>query len=170
MSQSGMNNTSAGPVPPTVATTYQEDSGTATPALNILNVLGGTGINTVGNGSNTITINAVGGGFKTVDVTGATQTAAINTRYVTNRGAGVTYTLPATATEGDSIKFVGKLGLATIGWSANQQILFGSSTGTLSTGTLVSTNVGDCLSIVCTTGGASTIWRVDNAVGNWTIL
>jgi hypothetical protein len=168
VSQAGLNNTTAGPVPPSVATTYQEDSGTATPALNILNVLGGTGVTTSGTG-NTITINAVGGGFLTVDVTSATQTAAINTRYVTNRGAGVTYTLPATATEGDSIKFVGKLGLATIGWSANQQILFGSSTGTLSTGTLVSTNVGDCLSIVCTTSGASTIWRVDSAVGNWTI-
>lgn len=115
------------------------------------------------------TISVVGGGFPTVDVTGSTQTAAINTRYVTNRGAGVTYTLPATATEGDSIKFVGKLGLATIGWSANQQVLFGSSSGTVTTGTVVATNVGDCLSIVCTTSGASTIWRVDSSIGNWSI-
>jgi hypothetical protein len=41
----------------TIATTYQADSGTATPALNILNVLGGPGIVTSGSG-NTITINS----------------------------------------------------------------------------------------------------------------
>lgn len=48
--------------PPSVATTYNEDSGSATPALNILNVLGNdtsdnnvNGIQTLGSG-NTVTI------------------------------------------------------------------------------------------------------------------
>lgn len=39
MSQAGLNNTSAGPVPPTVATTYVADDGsTSTPAANIENI------------------------------------------------------------------------------------------------------------------------------------
>lgn len=41
----------------TVATTYTTDSGNATPAANILNVLGGTGVSTSGAG-NTVTIDA----------------------------------------------------------------------------------------------------------------
>ncbi len=41
----------------TVATSYITDSGTATPAADVLNVLGGTGISTSGSG-NTLTINA----------------------------------------------------------------------------------------------------------------
>lgn len=48
----------AGPVPPTVATSYVTDSGTAVPAANILNVNGGDGIEVSANpnGSNNILI------------------------------------------------------------------------------------------------------------------
>lgn len=41
---------------PAIATSYPTDSGTATPALNVLNVSGGTGINTSGAGD-TVTVN-----------------------------------------------------------------------------------------------------------------
>lgn len=132
---------------------------------------GNTGV-TVTNGDGIAgnpTISVTAGGFPTNDVTTTPQATDVNNRYVTNRGGGVTYSLPATATEGDVIKFVGKSGLATIGWAANQQIVFGNTSATLTTGTLVSTNAGDCLSITCITGGASTIWTVDASIGNWTI-
>lgn len=55
MSQSGLLNTTSGPVPPTVATSYTTDSGVAVPAANNLNIFGGEGIDTSGSGS-TVTI------------------------------------------------------------------------------------------------------------------
>ncbi len=115
-------------------------------------------------------VSIVGGGFTWTDVTGATQTLAVENGYLTDRGAGVTYTLPATASIGDTIKIVGKLGLATITPNANQQILIGSASGAVGvTGTAVSTNLGDCIELICTTSGASTVWRAGSVVGNWTL-
>ncbi len=55
MSQAGITNTSSGPVPPTVATQYTENTGIAVPSANNLNVLGGVSVITTGSGS-TITI------------------------------------------------------------------------------------------------------------------
>lgn len=105
-----------------------------------------------------------------VDATGATQAMAINVGYVTNRGGGVVYTLPATATLGDIMKVVGKAGLATITPNANQQILMGSGSGAVGiTGTAVATNAGDCMELICVTAGASTVWRAASWVGNWTL-
>lgn len=130
----------------------------------------GTGI-AITNSSNSITIATTGGGLTWTDVTGATQTLAVENGYVTDRGGGVTYTLPATATFGDEIKIVGKLGLATIAQNANQQISLGSSSSTVGVGgSFTATNVGDCITLRCITGGASTIWRAESAVGNWTIV
>lgn len=117
------------------------------------------------------TIASTGGGFTWTDVTTATQTLAAQNGYVTDRSGGVTYTLPATATLGDVIKIVGKLGLAVITPNASQQILIGSTSGLAgATGTATSNNVGDCIELVCTTGGSSSIWRADSVIGTWTLV
>lgn len=134
-------------------------------------IAAGTGIS-VTNGSGVAgnpTIDAVGGGYAPIDATNASYTLAANTRYVTDRGGGVAYTLPASGVFGDSIKITGKLGAWTIAQNANQQIVFGSQSTTITTGGLASTNVGDCVTLVCTTAGANTVWTVDGAVGNITI-
>ncbi len=140
----------------------------ADPAFASLTSTGGTVTFTAG--ANTLNLEVAAGGFVWNDVTGSTQAMSIQNGYVTDRGAGVVYTLPATAAFGSVIKVVGKLGLTTITPNANQQILLGSSSGSVGvTGTFVATNVGDCISLVATTGGSSTIWRADSSVGNWTI-
>jgi len=84
MSQAGIINTSSGPVPPVVATTYVTDvNSPAIPAANILNVIGGdtsvtndNGIQTDGSsGSNTLTVqltNRLQGTGTTVGATTAT--------------------------------------------------------------------------------------------------
>jgi hypothetical protein len=111
-----------------------------------------------------------GTGFATVDVTGATQALAVQTKYLTDNAGGVTYTLPASGALGDEIRIIGKLGLATIAQNANQQILLSSSSSTIGvTGSLTATNVGDCIWLVCITAGASTVWRAESSVGNWTV-
>lgn len=104
------------------------------------------------------------------DVTGATTAMIANNNYVTDRGGGVTYTLPATASFGDVIKVDGKLGLTTIAQNANQQIRVGSSTSTVGVGgSIAGTNVGDCITLRCTTGGTSTVWIAEGGWGNWTV-
>ena len=148
---------------------FTANSGTATPSSNNLNVLGGGGIQTAGSGAN-LTIAVSGGGFTWTDATNATYTLAAQNGYITDRGGGVTFTLPATGSLGDIIKIVGKLGLATITPNANQQILIGSVSGQVGVlGTAVANNVGDCIELVCITAGASTVWRADSVVGTWTV-
>lgn len=115
-------------------------------------------------------VSIVTGGMPWTDVTSATQALSVQNGYITDRGAGVTYTLPATASLGDEIKIDGKLGLTTIAQNANQAIRMSSALSTTGvTGTVVGTNVGDCITLRCTTSGASTIWIAENFVGNWTV-
>lgn len=104
------------------------------------------------------------------DVTAATQTIAVLNGYTTDRSAGVTYTLPATAVIGNVFIIDGKSGITTIAQNANQQILIASASTTVGvTGSIVASTVGCCITLRCITGGASTVWRAESLMGNWNV-
>lgn len=140
----------------------------ATPAAGSITSTGGT--ITVTAGAGTLNLDVTGGGFTWNDITSATQTLAVQNGYATDRGAGVTYTLPSTAVFGSEIIIVGKLGLTNVAQNANQQILMGSSSSTVGvTGSIAGTNVGDSVTLIAASGGSSTVWRAVSWVGNWTV-
>lgn len=80
MSQAGIISTSSGPVPPQVPTSFVADSGTATPAANILNVPGAQATTNIDNG---------------VRTTGSGNTLSV---VLTNRTTGTVSTADATLT------------------------------------------------------------------------
>lgn len=141
----------------------------ANPVLATLTA--GAGIS-ITNAAGSITLAVTSSGFTWTDVTGATQALVPQNGYLTDRGGGVTYTLPSSsATIGDTILVTGKLGLATIAQNAGQQILISSSSSTIGVGgSVAATNVGDCITLICITGGTSSVWRAQSLVGNWTVV
>lgn len=139
----------------------------ATPTAATLTA--GAGI-TVTNGAGAITISAVAAGYTWNNVVAAAQALVAENAYVTNRAAGVTYTLPAAGVLGDSIKIDGGTagGITTIAQNAGQQIVINGLATTVGVaGTLTATGAGDCLVMSCITPGANTVWRVDSSMGNW---
>jgi hypothetical protein len=111
------------------------------------------------------TFQATGSYFTWNDVTSGTQALSVQNGYVTNFGAGVTYTLPASASVGDEIRIVGNQGIATIAQNAGQQIFNGDSSTTAGvTGSAVATDAGDCIHLVCIT--ANTEFRSVSTLGS----
>lgn len=141
--------------------------GTTTPAAATLTA--GTGIS-ITNGNNSITINSSGGGITWVNVTGTTQTVATGNGYLSNNAGTITFTLPASSTIGDYFRIAGVQGLWTIAQNAGQQILYGNMSTTVGvTGSITSTNAGDCMEFVATNTSASSVWRVITSLGNFTV-
>jgi hypothetical protein len=104
-----------------------------------------------------------------VDEASSSVNMAINTGYIADdSGSLVTLTLPATAAIGSVIEIVGK---SADGWkvvyTTSQQILFGSSSSTVTTGNVASTSATDCIRMVCTT--TNNIWTINGAIGNITV-
>jgi len=133
----------------------------------------GTGIsltNANGTGGNT-TITATGGGLTWTDVTGASQSMAVNNGYTTDDGASlVTLTLPSTAAFGTIMAVVGKAaGLWTIAQNSGQTIHFGiTNTTTGATGSLSATKQYDVVYLLCTI--ANTDFTVIQSIGNLTVV
>lgn len=140
--------------------------GTTTPAAATLTA--GTGVS-ISNGNNSITINAVGSGMTWTVVTGASQVMAVNTGYIANRAGTVAFTLPTTSAVGDMVAVTG-INTATgwsIGYTTNQQIFFGTSSATVTTGSLASVNIRDTVYLVCVVANLS--WNCVCSVGNITV-
>lgn len=96
MSQAGIINTSSGPVPPSVATSYTTDNGTAVPVANILDIRGIDNSTAFINPNTNLANNNNPSGI--IVIGGATQTGAVNRVDVqlSNRLHGTATTTDAT--------------------------------------------------------------------------
>lgn len=165
MSQSGPNNTTSSS--PTVPTKFVTDSGTATPALNTLNVLGGTGITTSAAG-NTVLITALGSGSFTWNVVTSADnpvTLTANNGYICKGLLPVNFILPASTAIGDEYFIKGYSNLWTLAQNAFQTVNLGIVTTTAGVGgSVTATAVKDSMLILCVT--ASLEFEVFDSVGN----
>lgn len=141
-----------------IPNSFVTDSGTATPAGNVLNVLGGPGVTVSGSGS-TITVNSV------VFTNTAAATLVVDNGYFAT--AAGTYPLPATALQGELLIVVcDTAGAVVLDAPAANFIRIGASI-TSSGGTATSTAIGDSLTLRYRL--SSLTWEASSVVGNWTL-
>lgn len=111
-----------------------------------------------------------GGGMTWTEVTGTSQSAAVDNGYITNNASLVTVTIPTTAAVGKVVRVAGKgAGGWKVAQNASENIRFGNQVTTTGTGGyLASSNQYDCVELLCTT--ADTSWLVISSIGNITIV
>lgn len=105
-----------------------------------------------------------------VEVTGTSQSMAVNTTYIANNAGLVTLTLPSTAAVGSIVRAVYK---GAGGWKVAQNAsgiirfgLYSTTTGT--GGSVASSAVGDCVELMSIV--ANNEWRVISSQGNLTVV
>lgn len=154
MSQAGIFVPPPQPISPTIPTSFVTDAGTAVPALNVLQVLGGTDITTSGAG-NTILITFTGApGLTWNVVTSANNPVTLVTQnaYIAKGALPVNFVLPAGAAVGDIYRIVGYGNLWTLSQNAGQSITIGFVTSTVGIGgSLQATMISDGIELVCVT-------------------
>lgn len=111
-----------------------------------------------------------GGGITWTEVTGTSQSAAINNGYIANNAGLVTVTLPSTAAVGSIVRVAGSgAGGWKVAQNASGQINFGNQATTSGTGgSLASVNRYDAVELICIT--ANNIWTVISSQGNLTVV
>lgn len=155
---------------PNVPTEFVEDSGTATPALNQLNILGGTGAYTTG-AFDTVTIAVIGAGYYWQSVTSADNPVLFTPSYgyISKGAATVQFNLPVTAAVGDIFRIEGMENLWTLGQNAAQSIKIGLQTTTVGVGGSISATVAtDSLTVLCVTTDLE--FKVIDWNGNPTVI
>lgn len=170
MSQAGQLNENNEPIPPEVATEYVTNSGTAVPALNILEVLGAGSITTTGVG-NVITISISGTGYTWNTITSADNIKQIvaENAYITSGISQCVLVLPLTANVGDSFIVTGLSSLFQITQNANQSIIFGMLTTTTGVGgSITSTGAGDHVTVVCVS--TNLVFKIIDSMANLLVI
>jgi hypothetical protein len=139
---------------PTVATTYTCDSGSATPAVNNINIYGGPGVTTSGSGS-TITINSV----VYTDQAAGTSVTSDSGSFATN---AITLTLPAAPVQGERCEFIATNGVLVV-QAAGTQVIHVGGDSTSAGGTVTGSSTGDALALVYQSATAD--WWALSAIG-----
>jgi len=154
-----------------VATLTGDTGGAVPDASGNIQILGGSNVTTAGSGSS-LTINATGGTGVTWNiVTGTSQALSAGNGYVANNAGQVDFSLPATASVGESFYVTGMNNATgwTVSQNAGQTIHFaGSSTTTGVGGSLTSTSTRDSIGIVCVV--ENTDFQITASIGNITIV
>lgn len=156
---------SSGPIPPIIPTIFHTDSGDATPAANILNVVGGNGATTSGSG-NTVTVTVVTDGMPWIDEA-VSFSASPQTGYFCT--GTITANLPATAglvNGATIIIYVDSASVVTIQANAGQTIQIGNAQSSVA-GTAKSTAEGSVLTLVYRI--ADTEWHAISDSGTWSL-
>jgi hypothetical protein len=136
-----------------------------------VNIISGPGTKVTGQGpGNSVTVSTIGGGLDWSVITDATQNISVQNGYFANRGAGVTFTLPATAEVGDMFALSAiDAGGWTLAQNAAQVIRMGNQVTTTGVGgSLASTANGDTIRIVCSV--QDTNFQVISSMGNITVV
>lgn len=142
-----------------VPTSFQADSGSATPSANILNVLGGPGVTTTASG-NTFTVNSV----VFTDQGGTTSVTSDSGSFAT---AAITLTLPAGPAQGELVEFVCT--------TANALVIDAPSTHLIRIGALISSAGGTATSTAIGNAvklryrAADTTWYAISVIGTWSM-
>lgn len=112
------------------------------------------------------TISGGGGGITWTEVTGTTQSMAVDNAYIANNASQVVFTLPSTAAVGKVVRVSGKgAGGWKIAQNASGIIHFGNVDTTTGTGGYIqSTHRRDSVELVCVV--ANNEWNVISSVGN----
>lgn len=156
----------SGPVPPSVPTSFVTDNGTAIPAANILNVLGGSNTTTSGSG-NTVTITVVNDGFTWSEQV-VSFPAVVQNGYFCN--AALTVTLPASGglVIGNTvIIYVDTSSTVTIQAGTGEFIQV-SSNISVAGGTASSNTRGSILELVFKPSDLT--WHTISSLGVWSVL
>lgn len=160
-----IKNLASGPVPPSVATLYTENTGTATPAANNLNVVGGTGIATSGFGD-TITINVINGGFTWIETAISLGITAQVGVFCT---AALTISLPPSGSlsiGATVIVYVDTTDPVVIQANAGQSIEISQNLSSVA-GTATSTTQGNIVTLVFRP--SDTTWHAISSAGSFTL-
>ena len=151
MSQAG-NFTKSSSLSPTIPTSFVTDSGTAVPALNVLQVRGGTDISTSAAGNIIlVSFTGVATGFTWNVVTGPGPITLVNQNgYIATGVVPIQFVLPATAAIGDYYRIAGQGNLWSLTQNAAQTITIGIKTTTAGIGgSIQALTVSDGIEIVC---------------------